>query len=426
MLPKLMSDQTLTPEKFEEGRKMEMREIWGFATCGELLFGNHSVHKVGKVARRLGLKKVLVVTDPGIRSAGLLDFAEKPLKEASISFGVFDRGEPEPSIENVLDCAEFAGQGDYDGFVCLGGGSVIDLGKATSALVTHGKHPQDYFGEGKIPGPVKPVIAVTTTSGTGSEVSPASVLTDRKANLKKGISDNKLRPRVSIVDPLLTVSCPPHVTAATGIDVLAHAIESFMALNYAYLPLNPGEEDTVLYHGSNPLSDCLALRAVEWVGRYLRTAVDQGKNIEARMNMAMANIMAGMAFSNSGVTAVHAMAYPLGAVSHAPHGVVNGLLLPHVMEFNIPVSAERLAAVAKALGERVEGISQREAASKAIHAVHGLIKDIGLPIRMRDIGVKKEDIRPMAEATMQVTRLLRSNPRRVSVAAIEEIFHHAF
>jgi alcohol dehydrogenase class IV len=154
--------------------------------------------------------------------------------------------------------------------------------------------------------------------------------------------------------------------------------------------------------------------------------VDQGKNIEARVNMAMANIMAGMAFSNSGVTAVHAMAYPLGAVSHAPHGVVNGLLLPHVMEYNLPVSTERLGEVAKALGERAEGISPREAALKAIHAVHGLIKDIGLPIRMRDIGVKEEDIRPMAEATMQVTRLLRSNPRRVTVAALEEIFHRAF
>ncbi len=405
---------------------MEIRENWGFAICGELIFGNHSVHKVGKVAQRLAAKKVLVVTDPGVRNAGLLEFVERPLKEVSIPFGVFDRGEPEPSIENALDCAEFAREGNYDCFICLGGGSVIDLGKVTSALVTYGKHPNDYFGEGKIPGPVKPIVAVTTTSGTGSEVSPASVLTDVKANLKKGISDNKLRPKVSIVDPLLTVSCPPSVTAATGIDVLAHAIESYMATDYAYLPLNPGEEDTILYHGSNPLSDCLALRAVELVGRYLRTAVDQGKNIEARVKMAMANIMAGMAFSNSGVTAVHAMAYPLGAVSHAPHGVVNGLLLPHVMEYNIPVRTERLAELARALGEKTEGASQRETALKAIHAVNELIRDIGLPTRMRDIGVKEEDIRPMAEATMLITRLLRSNPRRVSVTSLEGIFNRAF
>jgi alcohol dehydrogenase len=158
----------------------------------------------------------------------------------------------------------------------------------------------------------------------------------------------------------------------------------------------------------------------------LRTVVDQGKNLEARVHMAMANVMAGMAFSNSGVTAVHAMAYPLGAVSHAPHGVVNGLLLPHVMEDNVPVRARELADVAKALGEKIERLSQREAAFKAISAVNEVIRDIGLPTRMRDIGVKEKDIRPMAEAPMLVTRLLRSNPRRVSAESIEEIYKRAF
>jgi alcohol dehydrogenase class IV len=406
---------------------MEMvREVWGFAICGELIFGNHAVNKVGKVVKRLQGEKVLVVTDPSIRDAGLLEFVEEPLKEMSISFEVYDQGEPEPSIEKVLECTEFAKRGNYDLIVCLGGGSVIDLGKATAVLMTYGKHPNDYFGEGKVPGPVAPIVAIPTTAGTGSEVSPSSILTDVKANLKKGISDNKLRPRVAIVDPVLTLSCPPGVTAATGIDVLAHAIESYIATDYKYLPLAPGEEDTVLYHGSYPLTDCLALKATELVGQHLRTVVDQGKNLEARVHMAMANVMAGMAFSNSGVTAVHAMAYPLGAVSHAPHGVVNGLLLPHVMEYNVPVRARELADVARALGEKVEGLSAREAAFKAISAVNEIIRDVGLPTRMRDIGVKEKDIRPMAEATMLVTRLLRSNPRRVSAEALEEIYKRAF
>jgi len=402
------------------------REVWSFAICGELIFGNHAVDKVGKVAERLGSKRILVVTDPVIRNAGLLKWVEEPLKERSLPYDVYDQGEPEPSIEKVLDCAEFGKKRDYDLIICLGGGSVIDLGKATSVLISYGKHPDDYFGEGKVPGPVKPIVAIPTTAGTGSEVSPSSILTDVKANLKKGISDNKLRPRVSIVDPLLTLSCPPNITAATGIDVLAHAIESYIAINFAYLPLNPGEEDTVLYHGSYPLTDCLALKAIELVGQNLKTAVDQGKNLEARVNMAMANVMAGMAFSNSGVTAVHAMAYPLGAASHAPHGVVNGLLLPHVMEYNLPVRTKELADVAKALGERIEGLSPREAALKAISAVNEIIRDIGLPTCMRDIGVQEKDIRPMAEATMLVTRLLRSNPRRVNVESIEEIYKHAF
>jgi alcohol dehydrogenase len=368
---------------------------------------------------------VLVVTDPSVRGAGLLEFVTGPLSASGIPFEIYDRGEPEPPIEKVMDCADFAKKGDYDAFVCVGGGSVIDLGKATALLASHGGHPGDYFGEGKVPGPIWPVIVVSTTSGTGSEISPTAVLTDVKANLKKGISDNKLRPRVSIVDPRLTLSCPPAVTAATGIDVLAHAIESYVALRFEYLPLKPGEEETVLYHGATPLTDGLALRAIELVGKHLRTAVDQGANLEAREYMALANITAGMAYSNSGVTAVHAMAYPLGARSHAPHGVVNGLLLPHVLEYNLPLREKELGDIARALGERVEGLSPREGAEKAVAAVRRLLKEIGLPTQMREIGVKESDLRPMAEATMEVTRLLRSNPRRVSVDALEEIFRKA-
>lgn len=404
----------------------EVRKVWGFASCGELVFGTNGVQKVGKIVKRLKGQKALVITDPFIKGAGLLPLIEGPLKEESISFRVYDQGEPEPSIEKALECAEFARQEDYDLIICLGGGSIIDLGKVCAVLMTYGGHPNDYFGEGKVPGPVKPIIAIPTTAGTGSEVSPASILSDVQANLKKGISDNKLRPKVAIVDPLLTLSCPPKVTAATGIDVLAHAIESILAISFAYLPLNFGEEDTVIYHGSYPLTDCLAIKAIELVGQNLRLAVDQGRNVEARTNMALANVLAGMAFSNAGVTAVHAMAYPLGAVSHAPHGVVNGLLLPHVLEYNLPVRTKELGRIALALGEPVEGLSPREAALTSIEAVKDLIQDIGLPSRMRDIGVQEKDLRPMAEATMLVTRLLRSNPRRVDADILETIFKQAY
>lgn len=403
-----------------------VREVWGFATSGELIFGTNSVQKIGKIVKRLKAQKALVITDPLIQEAGLVARVEGPLKEEAVSYEVYNQGEPEPSIEKALECAAFARKNKYDLIIGLGGGSIIDLGKVCAVLMTYGGHPNDYFGEGKVPGPVMPIIAVPTTAGTGSEVSPASILSDVQANLKKGISDNKLRPRVAIVDPMLTLSCPPKVTAATGIDVLAHAVESILAINFAYLPLNPGEEDTVLYHGSYLLTDCLALKAVELVAQNLRIAVDQGRNVEARTNMALANVLAGMAFSNSGVTAVHAMAYPLGAVSHAPHGVVNGLLLPHVLEYNLPVRTKELASIALALGEPVEGLSSREAALTSIEAVKELIRDIGLPNRMRDIGVQEKDLRPMAEATMLVTRLLRSNPRRVDADIIETIFKQAY
>lgn len=405
----------------------QVRETWGFSICGELIFGNNATNRIGKAVKRYGGTQVLVVTDPVIRDTGLLEKVRGPLEESGIPFEVFDQGEPEPSIEKVLECTEFAKKGgNFNLIICLGGGSIIDLGKATAVLLAYGKHPNDYFGEGKVPGPVIPIIAIPTTAGTGSEISPSAILTDVKANVKKGISDNKLRPKVAMIDPILTLSCPPNVTAATGIDVLSHAIESFIAVNYAYLPLQPGEEETVLYHGSYPLTDCLAIKAVELVSQNLRIAVHQGKNLEARENMAMANIMAGMAFSNSGVTAVHAMAYPLGAVSNAPHGIVNGLILPHVMEYNLPVKKRELADLAKAMGEKVDGLSKRDAALKAIDSVNQLIKDIGLPHRMRDIGVKEKDIRPMAEAAIHITRLLRSNPRMVNVESLEGIYKRAF
>jgi alcohol dehydrogenase len=403
-----------------------MRNTWGYSICGELIFGKHALEKLGKIAKRLGGKDIFIITDPTIHKIGHLEKAAASLDDNGLKYEVFDRGEPEPSIEKVLECTEIAKKAHYDIFVCLGGGSVIDLGKAVAALVRHGGHPQDYFGEGKIPGPVVPLIAIPTTAGTGSEISPSSVLTDVQANLKKGIADNKLRPTVSIVDPLLTLTCPPHVTAATGIDVLAHAIEAYMAIDFAYLPLQEGEEDTVLYHGSNPVTDCLAKPAIEMVAENLRIVVDQGQNVQARENMAMANVLASMGYTNAGVTAVHALAYPLGAVSHAPHGVVNGLLLPHVMQYNIPVRTDRVAEIAWLMGINTHGKSEREAAYSAVDAVRQLIDDIGLPSRMREIGVKEEDIRPMAEATMGITRLLRGNPRRVTADDLEEIFKRAF
>jgi alcohol dehydrogenase class IV len=405
---------------------MEVRKQWGFSTAGELVFGVDALKRLGKVVAKLGCKNPLIVSDPGVKEAGLLAKTLQVLDISGICYGVFDRGEPEPSLEVVLSAYEWAQGGNHDSVIAVGGGSVIDLGKVLACLLAFGGSLSDYFGEGRLPGRPLPLVAVSTTSGTGSEVSPASILTDRQANLKRGISDNRLRPAVALVDPVMTLSCPPFVTACTGMDVLAHAVEAFMATPYAYLPLNPGEEDTVLYHGSNPLSDCLACDAIRLAGENLRLAVDQGSNLEARTQMALANIMAGMAFSNAGVTAAHAMAYPVGAITHAPHGLVVGLLLPHVMEYNLPVSIGRLHRIADCLGADTRMKSAKEIAWLPIDSVREMMADVGLPSRMRDIGVKEGDLRPMAEATIGITRLLRSNPRRVTVGDIEAIYRKAY
>jgi alcohol dehydrogenase len=402
-----------------------MREQWGFSSARELIFGLNAVKRLGKTIIKIGCGYPLLVTHTGIKEADLLGRAIHPLEEAGITFQIFDQVEPEPSTEIVLMAYEEAKKRGHDVVIALGGGSVIDMGKALAALLAFGGDVADYFGEGKLPGLPLPIVAIPTTSGTGSSVSPASVLTDKEANLKKGISDNRLRPTVALVDPLLTLSCPPFLTACTGIDVLAHAVEAYLATPFAYLPVPPEEEDTVLYHGSNPLGDGLARDAVTLVAENLRMAVYQGHNVSARTNMALANIIAGMSFSNAGVTAVHAMAYPLGGVSHAPHGLVNGLLLPHVLEYNMPVCEQKMADVASWMGEMVNGLSARAAAQKAIDHIKRLIAEIGLPTKMREIGVKESDIRAMAEATMGVTRLLRGNPRKLSVDDIEAIFRNA-
>lgn len=403
-----------------------MREQWGFSIAGEVVFGSNAIRRLGEKIKINNQHYALLFTDPGVIQAGLIDRVEESLKAADVEYEIFEQGQPEPSIEIVNEAYTWSQGKKNDVLIGLGGGSVIDLAKAMATMLAFGGPVEQYFGEGKLPGNPKPIIAIPTTSGTGSSVSPASVLTDTKANLKKGISDNRLRPSLALVDPLLTISCPPYLTACTGIDVLAHAIEAYTAVSFQYLPVGQEEEKTVLYHGSNPMADPLAERAILLVAKNLRLAVNQGRNIEARSNMALANIFAGMAFSNAGVTAVHAMAYPLGAYSHAPHGLVNGLLLPHVLEYNLPVCAPQLAQVARWMGENTDGLSEREAAWKAISSIQQLIQDIGLPSKMRDIGIQEANIRPMAEATLGVTRLLRSNPRTLTADDLENIFKKAF
>jgi alcohol dehydrogenase len=405
---------------------MIMREQWGFSCAREIIFGLHAVKRLGSAVQKLGCKYPLVVTDQTVKDIGLLEGVNSALKDSGINYGLFDKSEPEPSISFVNDNYKKIRDKKYDAIIALGGGSVIDLGKAFAILISFGGNIADYLGEGKIPGPTVPIVAVPTTAGTGSSVSPTIVLTDKAANTKKGVRDNRLRPDFAIVDPLLTLSCPPFITACVGIDVLAHAVESYTAIPFEYLPVSPEEDDAVVYHGAYPLTDGIARDAITLVGKNLRIAVDQGRNIDARKNMALANIMAGMAFSNSGTTAVHAMALPLGAVSHAPHGLVNGLLLPHVLEYNIPVCAQRLTNIACWLGERIEGLSEFEAARKAVDHIKKLIIDVGLPSRMREIGVKESDIRAMAENTIQLESLLRLNPRKLSLEDIESIYRSAF
>jgi alcohol dehydrogenase class IV len=254
-------------------------------------------------------------------------------------------------------------------------------------------------------------------------VSAASVLTDTENHMKVGVLSNYLRPRVAVVDPMLTVSCPPKVTADSGIDALTHAIEAYTAVDNATFPLPPGERS--VYQGRHPFGDMLAERAITLIGRYLRPAVAYGNNLEAREGMALGATMAGLAFSNVGVALVHAMEYPVGGATHCSHGAGNGLLLPYVMRFNMPARVREFAKIARLLGEDTTGLSAEQAAERAITAVEKLRADVGIPQRLRELGVKEEQLRPFAEKAAGIRRIIRVNPRSVTADDIEGIFRQA-
>jgi alcohol dehydrogenase class IV len=401
-----------------------MRETWTFHGPGKLLFGRNAVRQLGEVAGRLSAKRVLIVTDPLLEKAGLLERVRVPLTEAGIAVDAFTGGEPEPSLRAADACIEKSRQFRPDALVGLGGGSNMDLAKITAVMLKHAGSPRDFIGDDKIPGPITPLICIPTTAGTGSEVSAASVLTDTDNHMKVGILSNFMRPAVALVDPMMTVSCPPKVTADSGIDALTHAIEAYTAIDNADFPLPPGER--TVYQGKHPMGDLTGDKAIALIGTYLRRAVKKGDDLEARDGMALGATLAGMSFSNVGVAVVHALEYPVGGAVHCSHGGGNGLLLPFVMRYNLPARKREFAAIARLLGEDVSKLSEDQAAERAITAVEKLRDDIGIPKRLRDIGVKETQLRGFAEKAHAVRRIIRVNPRQPTVEDLEGILKAAF
>jgi alcohol dehydrogenase len=390
-----------------------MRTVWTFHSAVQIMFGQDAVKQLGDISTRLEAKRALIVTDAILDKAGLLDRTQQPLAAAGLEVAAFTGGEPEPSMKAAVACYDMAKSFNPDVLVGLGGGSNMDLAKLAATLLKHGGEPRDYVGDDKIPGPIFPLICVPTTAGTGSEVSAASVVTDTDNPIKVGILSNYLRPTAAVVDPLMTLSCPPKVTADSGIDALTHAIEAFTAVDNADFPLPTGERS--VYQGKHPMGDLCAKEAITLVGKFLRRAVKDGNDLEAREGMALAALLAGLAFSNVGVALVHAMEYPVGGAVHCSHGAGNGLLLPYVMRFNLAAKTKAFAEIAVLLG-----------AEDAIAAVEKLRTDIGIPQRLRDIGIKPEQLRGLAEKAVGIKRILRVNPRSVTVDDVEGIFKDAY
>jgi alcohol dehydrogenase class IV len=262
----------------------------------------------------------------------------------------------------------------------------------------------EYFGIDLVPQPGLPTLIIPTTAGTGSEVTPIAILSDHTEKLKKGIVSPHLFPSAALLDPELTLGLPAHVTAATGMDALIHAIESFTSKN------------------ATSISDLLARQAMQLLAGNIRAAYADGSSLAARSNMLEGSMLAGMAFCNAGVTAVHAFAYPIGAEFHIPHGVANSIMLVPVMEFNMFGNLARFAEMAELLGADTSGLDERESAEAAVGAMRGLAVDLKIPEHLRDYGVQEQDIPLLAQGVMKVTRLLANNPRELSQNDAEEIY----
>src|SRR4051812_11944268 len=376
----------------------------------QVLFGAGMAAAAGRVAAAHG-RRVLVMTDPII--AGTPGFATvldslRELDATVFSDAVVDV--PRSAVDAAVALGESVAP---DVIVAVGGGSVIDLAKVSALLLAHGGPLENYYAVQSVPGPVVPLIALPTTAGTGSEATPVSVITDPATEMKIGVASPHLIPRHAICDPLLSVGAPPVVTAHSGIDALSHAIEAYTAAREA------PSVDLVLGRpqvGKNLLSDALALTAVGHIFRNLARAVEDGSDLEARTGMLYGSLLAGIAFGNSGVSAAHALQFAVGAATHTSHGLGTGLLLPYVMEFNRPVRGDELSELARVM----------ESPGDPVEHVHQLGLSIGLPASLAEIGVAREDLRGMAEASVGIKRLIDNNPRPLDADALEAILSAAW
>ena len=382
---------------------------WTFQSAGNLIFGRNAVAQLPAAAADLGARRVFVVTDRILEKAGVVAKVADTLTAGGIELGFFHIDKPEPSVEIVRQATAAATSFQPDAVLGLGGGSNMDAAKLVALVLAHGKDATDYTGDCRVPGPIVPLICVPTTAGTGSEVSAAAVFTDTEKQMKVSCLSPYLRPAAAVVDPLLTLSCPPKVTADSGIDALTHAIEAFTAVDNDAFPLPSGEK--TVYQGKNPMADSMAANCIRLVMQFLRRAVADGNDLEARDGMALAATYGGLAFSNAGVALVHAMEYPVGGAVHVSHGAGNGLLLPFVMRFNLSKSAKNLAELVALFPGAYRSAGPEDMAEHVIDAIEQLRRDIGIPTRLRDIGVTEDMLPGFAAKAFAIKRLMRVNPR---------------
>ncbi len=384
-----------------------MENINIFRTTKRIVAGAGALSKVPEELQQIGAKRVLIVTDKGLVASGIVGKLEEILGAASVPYVLFDEVKADPNYEIIYDTARVAKENEIDTIVGIGGGSSLDIAKVTAVSVTSSGDVTELFGIDLIKKPGLKTILIPTTAGTGSEVTPIAILSDNKEKLKKGIVSSFLFPEVAILDAELTLSMPPKVTASTGMDALIHAIEAYTSIH------------------ATVITDTLAVQAIDLIYNNLRTAYANGANLTARANMLLGSMLAGMAFANAGVTAVHAFAYPIGAEFHIPHGVANTIMLIPVMRYNFLGNLSKFAKLAEILGEDTYGLSERNAAELAVETLEVLAEDLNVPRSLKEFGVEEKHVQELAEGAMKVTRLLANNPRILTLEDAVEIYRMA-
>jgi alcohol dehydrogenase class IV len=377
-----------------------------------VLFGINYVEKIGVEAKRLSTAKVLVVTDKGISKTGTPERIRALLVKERLDAEIWDHAETEPSIDCVVGLRDYIEKGGFDLLIGLGGGSCMDVAKAAAVLARNDGDPEDYFAGGKreFARPGIPCITIPTTAGTGAEITWDAVVKD-KTGIKAVFEHSYIMPTLAIVDPTMSASMPPRLTASSGVDALSHAIESSLT-KY-----------------TNPITFALALQSIRLISGNLRTAVYQPNNLEARYNMALATLTEAFSEMNAGDVEAHGFGHLIGSVYRIPHGVACGLALPHAMEYNIVVSAEKLAIIAEAMGVDTTGMTIKQAAYTAVDAVYELIEDVGLPTTLKEVGIKREDLPSLAEQAVTIPWIkvmfsyaIRDMTKETALKFLEEIY----
>lgn len=401
---------------------MSRLSLFGVSRSPQIvLIGNGQRAALPRIVERVG-RRAFICTDNRFGTDPRLSGIEQDLRAAGIEIGVYDETVAELPMTCVDQATARARTFAPDVVIGIGGGSCLDLAKLVATGLSHAGDLSRFYGEFKIPGPVVPVIAVPTTAGTGSEVTPVAVVGDPERVVKVGISSPYLIPFAAICDPELTLTCPPGLTAVSGADALTHAIESFTAISH---PLDAERATRQVFVGKNALSDVQAAAAIKALHANLARAVENGDDLEAREQVMLGATLAGQAFGVAGTAAAHAIQYPVGALTHTAHGLGVACVMPYVMEFNRRAAEPALAAIADLIGVG-SGLDQSGRSQAAIDAIEALFRRIRIPATLRELGLEEHRIGWVAEQSMSAMRLVNNNPRPLDRAAIEAIVTAAF